>query len=834
MLENLPAMIADRLGYCGGNELASDAYFPYIDHWSHGAMLCTDGSLLGVTQLDGAPVSLSLNRQRNANKVRLVALLNAMAAPNVEVHLHCVRHDATLPPSSHNAAVAPYARLLMAEYHATIEPDMAVIDWFVSIRVMPRKLPFAALSEKVRDTLVAAKLAQRKARTDQEMEVQLEDAMHLALNLLEPCGPRRLGQRFEPSLTEGGEPVVFSEIAEFLHLLLTTQFSPQPMADVHGFLGAGIASIDVTTVPQRKLLKIEHAAGGDPSSRSYVAMMGLLVYPQVLDQSRYDDILALPGRFVWTVALGFKNRADSQSDLKLLKRRLDASGNSATDDNDDLEKAISAVAGGKADSGTSRWSLALHAATPVEVDRLASAAANVIAASGAKVGLEGALRLTSFYAQLPGAPRSTWGRPATCTTKQVSTLASLAGYARGPAKARWGSHLFRMVSPANTAFDFDLFVKDIGHNGIGGPSGGGKSVFLGTCIAAIDAAVREVQFGKKPGCQIVLDVDESNHNTIIMLGGRYSTVVSGRSGLAPLRGFPDTVNTRAFLRDLVAGLIRTDGSEGGAAQPTMAEREAIRNGVDYVMGDVPPEHRSLQIVRDFLPPDEGGAGERLEPWCRGGELGWVFDSEVHDIDFDTRLVGVDLTAVMDDKRVMPPLALTLLWMASDVMDGRRVVIWCEEAPAYMPTPAFARPFKQIALRARKRNASFNAIFQQPGDMLANDAGATLIRQALQFVLFRNDKAVEDDYVKGMALTPAEFGAISEGMFRLDYHTVLIKRQDGQSGVNKFDLSALPQHLNILSGTPSRVRLLKECVAHQEGDLLAAYAEFQSRILETAA
>jgi type IV secretion system protein VirB4 len=207
---------------------------------------------------------------------------------------------------------------------------------------------------------------------------------------------------------------------------------------------------------------------------------------------------------------------------------------------------------------------------------------------------------------------------------------------------------------------------------------------------------------------------------------------------------------------------------------------------------------------------------------------------VHTIDFDTPLVGVDLTAILDDKRIMPPFAMLMLWMASDVMDGRRVVIWCEEAPAYMPTPAFARPFKGIALRARKRNASFNAIAQQPGGLLSNEAGRALVKQARQMILFRNDNPDEADYRDGLGATPAIFRAISEDMFALPYHSVLIKRQDGQSGVYRFDLTDLPQHLNILSGTPSRVRLLQDCLQHHNGDEMQAFIEFQARIEETAA
>ena len=818
-------VLATKLGYSGGDEFGSDAFFPYLDHIADDVMLLADGSRLAVLRLAGAPFSLVMNVERNGYKRRLIAFLNAVADENVEIHLHLVKHDAELPEFRHGEATAAYARALLDDYHATIEPDLAVIDWFLSVRVKPRIPPFSSVTDRVRSALAAVGMASSFRPVDPEVDVQIEDAMRLAFGTLAPFKPRRLGTRYEPSEEADVEPLAYSEIAEFLYLLRTTQFSPQPMADVLGLLGAGVAAVDVTALSGKSLLRIDHAAGGTGASQTYAAVLGLVTYPRTLDQSRLDELMALPGRFVMTVAARFQSRAEAQDSLVLLKRRLVSGNSRAVTDTADLEDAIDEVAGGRGESAISRWSLVVHAGTPREVDQLVSAARTVVSNAGAKVGVERKGMLSSFLAQLPGAPLRTWIRPARCSTRQLAVLATVSGYARGPDKARWGSHLFRLISPAGTAYDHDLFVGDVGHSFLGGPNGAGKSVWLGMNIAAVDGIVRQ-----KGGTQIVLDVDESNHNTIAMLGGRYSTIEVGRSRLAPLRGLPDTPRVRAFLRDLVAGLVQTDG----APLPTKAERDGIRQGVDFVMGDLAPESRTLAVVRSFMGYNEHGAGERLEPWCAGGELSWVFDGDEHAIDFNTPLVGVDLTAVMDDKRIMPPLAMALLWMASDVMDGRRVVIWCEEAPAYMPTPAFAKPFKGIALRARKRNASFNAIAQQPSDMLGNEAGHALVKQARQMILFRNDKAVEADYRQGLGLTPAEFRAITDGMFMLPFHSVLIKRQDGQSGVNKFDLSGLDEHLNILSGTPSRVRLLRNCLDKHQGCTASAYAEFQARIRETAA
>lgn len=811
--------LSNFFGYSGGQEFSNFAFFPYIDHINLNTMMLADNSLLAVIQMPGVPFTTVMNTDRNGFKHRSTAFLNATADDNVEVHIHLIKHDATLPPRNDGMATAPYARMLLEDYHASIQQDLAVLDWYLTVRVKPRKNPFASLTDKVRDSLAAIGVMARSTKADPQLEVQLEDAMRLALATLAPFGPVRLGTRFE------GDGLAFSEIAEFLYLIRTTQFSPQPMANVLGCLGAGVAAVDVTAMPQARMLRIDHAAGGGPDSQTYAAVLGMVTYPQRLHQGRMDDLLKMPGRFVLTVAIRFQSRAEAQDSLDLLKRRLISGNSRSTTDTNALSDAIDQVAGGRAESGISRWSLVVHASTPPEVDQLVSAARTIVANAGAKIGVERAAMLNSYMAQLPGAPLLTWVRPARCTTKQIAVLASLSGYARGPARARWDHHLFRLISPGGTAYDHDLFVGDVGHSFIVGPNGGGKSVWLGMNIAALDSLVR-----KKNGTQIILDVDESNHNTVVMLGGRYSTIEVGRSGLAPLRGLPDTPRVRSFLRDLIAGLIQSDGT----AAPTKTERDGIRAGVDFVMGEMEPHERSFAAIRNFMGFEENSAGERLEPWCQGGEVGWVFDGTEHTIDFNQRLVGVDLTAVMNDGRIMPALASMLLWMASDVMDGRRIVVWCEEAPAYMPTPAFSKPFKGIALRARKRNASFNAIAQQPSDMLENEAGIALIKQSRQFILFRNDKAIESDYRLGMGLTQAEFETITDKMFSVAYHTVLIKRLDGQSGMNKFDLSSLPQHLGILSGTPSRVRLLKNCFERNGGDEIKAFTEYQHRLHETAA
>lgn len=819
--------LATHFGYSGGWERGSDAFFPYVDHIGEqqATMLLSDDSLMGVLRMPGACFTHVMGRQRNANKNRLTAFLNAVSADNVEVHIHLVKHDATLPPLRVADALSPWAEKVLNDYHASIADDLAIVDWFLTVRVKPRAKPFAGPKDKGLALLAKLGLHRLARENDPALETQLEDAMRLALGTLKPFGPVRLGVRYKDVQdSEDGERLEFSEIAEFLYLLRTLQFEPQPMTDVLGFLGAGIAAVDVSTVPQTRMLKIDHAAGGSPASQTFAAALGLTSSFRRMDQSKLDDLLAIKGRFVMTVALRYENRAQAEDSLQLLQRRLFAANTGASDDAEALTDAINEVASGRSASAIARWSLVVHGGTKAEVDRLASDARRVVVNTGAKVALENKPRFSAYLAQLPGAPLSTWVRPGRCNTRQIAVMATLSGHARGSGKPRWDHHLFHLLSPAGTIYSHDLFVGDVGHNVIVAPNGEGKTVWIGMNIVALDGPV-----GRKGGTQILLDVDESNANTILSLGGRYSTVQIGRSGIAPLQ-LPDSPRTRAMIRDLVAGCVQVDD----APAPTKAERDGIRQGVDFVMDFMEPHERSFSVVRSYMGHAENGAGERFETWCGDGELGWVFDGKTHEIDFNHRLVGLDLTAIMNVPRIMPSVAMVVLWMASEVMDGRRVVIWCEEAPAYMPTPAFAKPFKGIALRARKRNASFNAIAQQPPDLTENEAGRALVKQARQFICLRNDKADYKDYVTDMGFTPAEFKAVREGMFALPYHAVMIRRQDGQTGINRFDLSTMPETLNILSGEPKRVVLLRKCLAKHNDNLPAAHAEFHARIHETAA
>lgn len=801
-----------RLGYAG-SEAIPDSLLPYVDHISDGIVLLRDDSQMAMARLSGVLFPLVGVGDRNAQVRRHVAFLNAVSDENTEVYEYCVSHDnvAAMPPRPDDASA--YAAKLLADYHASLNGSLRSLEWFIAIRVKPRgrvlginpaKLPF------IGGTVLS--------REDEQADLtrQLEEAMRLVATVLAPFHPTRLGLREQDGVT-------FSEIMEALYLIRTTRFEPQPLVDPSGTLGAGLYTDRV--ICGRRGFEIRHAPFGGDST--WGVMGSYRVYPRGrISVRRFDDLLYMPGRFVLMNSIICQTRAQSQESIDLLRRQMITAGDASQSGADELLDAIDALASGKSERGITRWSIALHGDSMADVDRLVSMTKNIVANAGAKMSIEGQGTSPAYWGQMIGGPARNRIRRALLDTRQFATLSSLSGFATGAAKPRWGGHMFCMATTGLTPFYHDQFVGDVGHITVIAPNGAGKTVFLGMSIVALDALIRQ-----RDGTQIVFDVDSSNENVIRALEGVYRRILSGEdSGVAPLRGLPNTPRVRLMLRQFVAALALWDGGV-----ITQAERQGIADGVDFVMGEVEPSQRSFAMVRRFMGFTADGAGERFEAWCRGGEFGWAFDGEHHDVDFNQRLVGVDLTHVMNDKTIMPPMATLLLWMASDVMDGRRCVVWAEEAPAYLPEPRFSVMFKGVALRARKRNTSFVAIAQMPEHLLENEAGAAIIKQSRQMVLFANDKAEVESYRDGLGLTEPEFTMVREGMMGLPYRSVLIKRLDGQSSVNRFDLSSLPEHIAVLSSTPKSAELLRGIIAaNPERDVLENLAEFNARLPEVAA
>ena len=135
---------------------------------------------------------------------------------------------------------------------------------------------------------------------------------------------------------------------------------------------------------------------------------------------------------------------------------------------------------------------------------------------------------------------------------------------------------------------------------------------------------------------------------------------------------PDNAANRAFLRDWLGVLLEANGAE---------EETAIADAVDAIFAHG-PELRRLRFLRELLGggrrPQPGDLPSRLDPWIVEGEHAWLFDNEDDELDFETRVLGFDMTALLEDRRLRTPAMMYLFHRIEERLDGPPTMILIDE------------------------------------------------------------------------------------------------------------------------------------------------------------
>ena len=79
---------------------------------------------------------------------------------------------------------------------------------------------------------------------------------------------------------------------------------------------------------------------------------------------------------------------------------------------------------------------------------------------------------------------------------------------------------------------------------------------------------------------------------------------------------------------------RGSGTRTGAHSFTR-QKPQVHTCYDHQQGD------SIASARDLVEP------ARLSAWCEGGDHAWLFDNEADLLDIETRVLGFDMTKLLD-------------------------------------------------------------------------------------------------------------------------------------------------------------------------------------------
>jgi type IV secretion system protein VirB4 len=539
------------------------------------------------------------------------------------------------------------------------------------------------------------------------------------------------------------------------------------------------------------------------SDTSFAALISLKDYPDTTTPGLTDALLRLPCELVLTESYAPSDRQVTRERIDLAIRRLKSADEEALAERREMMSARDSLGVGAVAFGDHHLSVLVRAHRLDALDETAATCAAALADAGAVAVREDVNLEPGFWGQFPG-NEAYIVRRALISSANMACFGSLHGFALGQAQGNhWGEAVALLQTTSSTPFFFNFHTGDLGNFSIIGPSGSGKTVVMNFLAAQAQ------KFGPRT---ILFDKDRGAEVFIRGIGGTYSRIAPGHpTGFNPM-SLPDNATNRAFLRDWLGILLKAEGPE---------ELATIATAVDAAYAN-DPALRRLSHFRELLAgsrrPQPGDLASRLDPWIAGGESGWLFDNEHDRLDLTSRVVGLDMTALLETPRLRTPVMMYIYHRIEERLDGEPTMILIDEGWKALDDDVFAARIRDWLKTLRKRNALVGFATQSARDALDSRISTALVEQTATMIFMPNARARPEDYCDGFGLTLHELDLIRT----LPAHSrCFLIRQPDASVVVRLDLSGMPEVLTVLSGRESTVRRL-DALRAEYGDAPSAW------------
>lgn len=764
------------------------AALPYARHVTDQIVALDSGALVLCLKLDGISFETADMRDLNDWHVKLNQAWRNLADNRLAVWHHVVRRPIALTPAEGHASA--FARELAGDYDARLAARrLFVNELYVSLVLHPGR----EAGERAGTLMRRLRAARRGgAEIDAGLLRRLEDAARDLVQFLARYGPRRLGLYERNGLW-------FSEPLEMIRLILTGRAEPVPLTCGH--LGDAVYAARV--IFGREALELR-----DVAQTRFAGILAIKEYPSATRTGLWDGLLDARFPFVVSQSFAFLSKPAARAVMERKQNQMVSSRDRAASQVEGLSEALDDLVSNRFVLGEHHASVLVYGDDPAALADHLAKARGVLADSGLVVAREDLGLEAAFWAQFPG-NFSKRTRPAAVTSRNFAALAPFHAHPVGRRSGNhWGEALAVLRTTAASPFYFNLHIGDLGHTFICGPSGSGKTVVQNFVLAQLE------RFGAQ---QLFIDKDRGAEIFIRASGGDYLALKAGEpTGFAPFKALEPSPANRAFLARLVRALVYRVGGT-----LTVGQVRAIDEGV-RALEALPKAQRSLSALRSLLGQgDACGIGARLERWVHGGPLGWVLDNPEDAVSLDARLVGFDITTILDDAEVRAPVMLYLLHRIGERVDGRRLVLDIDEFWKALGDPAFTDLARDGLKTWRKQNAVMVFGTQSPSDALASPIAPAILEQCATKIFLPNAHGQARDYVDGFGLTGTEFRLIRDELTP-ESHRFLVK-QGHASVVVELDLTGMDDALAILSGRAETVALLDRLRA-EHGDPYAHWRD----------
>lgn len=774
-------------------EFAVARHIPYVAHVAENLVKTHAGDFVQVFRLAGASFESADDEALNNWHERLNVTWRNIASPHVALWAHVLRRReyAIVEVEQTNGFAARLAR----KYRERLAGETLMVN----------ELYLSLVYRPVSDVATGAtsKLLSRAARGREN--AALADA-------IEACD--KLGQtvaaslaRYEPEhlnlYSKGGR--CYSKLLEFFGVLINGEWQPIPLPR------APLNDVLATTRPLFGSEVVEYRL---PTETRLGAFLGIKEYPTPTSVGMYNALLSAPFEFVLTQSFSFLTKGTAQGLLQRQYNRMANAGDFAISQAEELKEALDALTANEFAMGDHHFTL--QVLTPASGGRAGAGvhllkdlnddvalARTVLADCGMTVAREDLALEAAFWAQLPGCFHLR-PRKAPISSRNFAAMVPFHNYPVGRATGNhWGDALALLITSARSPYYFSLHAsdprdpeggsrKDTGHTFICGPTGSGKTVFIGFLVSMLSA---------QGATQIIFDKDQGLEILVRALGGVYLPLRAREpTGFNPLQLDPTPVNVE-FLKAWLRMLAR------GSAPLTTREQNDLDQALRGTLALEMPARRLSRLLEFTDPTRSDGIHARLARWCHGanGEYAWVFDNSADSVVpqlAGSTTIGFDVTFFLTNELIRGPVNRYLFHLVEQLLDGRRLVCWVDEFSNALADADFESFADNAPKTWRKLNGVLCAATQTASGVLNSRIARTVVEQTATKVFFPNPEADAHDYIDGFGLTEREFKLLKDQLE--PGSRMFLVKQGHDSIVCALDLKGFDAELAVISGRRSTV------------------------------
>jgi type IV secretion system protein VirB4 len=804
-------------------EIAAADRIPYAAHVAPSIIRTVLGDYVQAFRLGGASFESNDDDELNNWHERLNVLWRNIAGPNVALWTHVIRRRAGITDGAgaRGSSECFFADGLHEKYRHRLANETLMMNE-VYLAVVHR--PTAGVAGGLVSKLLAG--------------VQPRSTLILA-DALDAC--EKLAQILKASLARY-EPELLgvyqtanrwcSSLLEYLSLLFNAEGQCIPLPT--GPLNAALAT-------SRVLFGTESIEYRSPAGTRVGAMLGIKEYPTPSVVGMYNRLLSAPFAFVATQSFSFLTKSTGQSLLQRQFNRMANAGDFAVSQAAELKEALDALTSNEFVMGDHHFSLQVLADIVDTGAELAAArlkplndaialARSYLADTGMRVAREDLAMEAAFWAQLPGnfplRPRK-----APITSRNFAAMSPFHNHPLGRAHGNhWGEALSLFVTSARSPYYFSLHAsdpsdpdggsrKDTGHTLICGPTGSGKTVFIGFMVAML---------ARQGATQVIFDKDCGLEILVRALGGDYMPLKNGvPTGFNPLQ-LPATPGNVEFLKTWLRELSREEQRSSHRDANAVRESADLDQALRGTLALEPAARRLSRLVEFLDPTDPEGLHARLARWCHShrGDYAWVFDNPCDTVASRLSrraLIGFDVTEFLDHALTRAPITLYLFHLVRQLLDGRRLVCWMDEFWRLLSDRAFENFAKDGPKTWRKLNAVMCLATQSPSDVLDSPISRTLVEQTPTKVFFPNSDADRGEYTQGFGLTEREYKLIKDQLE--PGSRMFLVKQAHHSVVCQLDLKGFDGELAVISGRTQQIQRMQQIISSTGADPKAWLPQF---------